>query len=212
MDNNEEIMIGESAGDESERKDKRREGIYDWIEVFTAAVTIVVIMLSFIMRIATVRGHSMDNTLSDGQVLIMSDMFYTPKQGDIIVVQQNGGYFESPLVKRVIATGGQKLHIDFTNWEVTVDGKVIDEEYVKRGIPGVSMDKEEYYSVYSSYFDETGSITIPEGYLFVMGDNRNESSDSRSIYVGLVRENEVLGKVVFSLLPLSKLGVVKSAG
>lgn len=212
MDNNEEIMVGESAGDESERKDKRRESIYDWIEVFTAAVTIVVIMLSFIMRIATVRGHSMDNTLSDGQVLIMSDMFYTPKQGDIIVVQQNGGYFESPLVKRVIATGGQKLHIDFTNWEVTVDGKLIDEEYVKRGIPGVSMDKEEYYSVYSSYFDETGSITIPEGYLFVMGDNRNESSDSRSIYVGLVRENEVLGKVVFSLLPLSKLGVVKSAG
>ena len=194
MDNNEEIMVGESMGDESERKDKRREGIYDWIEVFTAAVTIVVIMLSFIMRIATVRGHSMDNTLSDGQVLIMSDMFYTPKQGDIIV------------------TGGQKLHIDFTNWEVTVDGKLIDEEYVKRGIPGVSMDKEEYYSVYSSYFDETGSITIPEGYLFVMGDNRNESSDSRSIYVGLVRENEVLGKVVFSLLPLSKLGVVKSAG
>ena len=212
MDNNEEIMVGESMGDESERKDKRREGINDWIEVFTAAVTIVVIMLSFIMRIATVRGHSMDNTLSDGQVLIMSDMFYTPKQGDIIVVQQNGGYFESPLVKRVIATGGQKLHIDFTNWEVTVDGKLIDEEYVKRGIPGVSMDKEEYYSVYSSYFDETGSITIPEGYLFVMGDNRNESSDSRSIYVGLVRENEVLGKVVFSLLPLSKLGVVKSAG
>ena len=212
MDNNEEIMVGESMGDESERKDKRREGIYDWIEVFPAAVTIVVIMLSFIMRIATVRGHSMDNTLSDGQVLIMSDMFYTPKQGDIIVVQQNGGYFESPLVKRVIATGGQKLHIDFTNWEVTVDGKLIDEEYVKRGIPGVSMDKEEYYSVYSSYFDETGNITIPEGYLFVMGDNRNESSDSRSIYVGLVRENEVLGKVVFSLLPLSKLGVVKSAG
>ncbi len=212
MDNNEEIMVGESAGDELERKDKRREGIYDWIEVFAAAVTIVVIMLSFIMRIATVRGHSMDDTLSNGQVLIMSDMFYTPKQGDIIVIQQNGGYFESPLVKRVIATGGQKLHIDFTNWEVTVDGKVIDEEYVKRGIPGVSMDKEEYYSVYNSYFDETGSITIPEGYLFVMGDNRNESSDSRSIYVGLVRENEVLGKVVFSLLPLSKLGVIKSAG
>lgn len=212
MDNNEEIMIGESAGGELERKDKRREGIYDWIEVFAAAVTIVVIMLSFIMRIATVRGHSMDDTLSNGQVLIMSDMFYTPKQGDIIVVQQNGGYFESPLVKRVIATGGQKLHIDFANWEVTVDGKVIDEEYVKRGVPGVSMDKEEYYSVYNSYFDETGSITIPEGYLFVMGDNRNESSDSRSVYVGLVRENEVLGKVVFSLLPLSKLGVIKSAG
>lgn len=212
MDNNEEIMVGESAGGELERKDKRREGIYDWIEVFAAAVTIVVIMLSFIMRIATVRGHSMDDTLSNGQVLIMSDMFYTPKQGDIIVVQQNGGYFESPLVKRVIATGGQKLHIDFANWEVTVDGKVIDEEYVKRGVPGVSMDKEEYYSVYNSYFDETGSITIPEGYLFVMGDNRNESSDSRSVYVGLVRENEVLGKVVFSLLPLSKLGVVKSAG
>ena len=203
-----------SVGEETviERKDKIKADTYDWIEVFVSALAIVVIMLSFILRIATVRGHSMEKTLSDSQVVVMSNVFYTPSQGDIVVIQQNGGYFESPLVKRVIATGGQKLHIDFTNWEVTVDGKLIDEEYVKRGIPGVSMDKEEYYSVYSSYFDETGNITIPEGYLFVMGDNRNESSDSRSIYVGLVRENEVLGKVVFSLLPLSKLGVVKSAG
>lgn len=211
MDNNEETITGESPENELERRNKRREGVYDWIEVFAAAVTIVVIMLSFIMRIATVRGHSMNDTLSDGQVLIMSDMFYTPKQGDIVVVQQNGGYFESPLVKRVIATGGQTLNIDFDKWEVTVDGKVVSEDYVKI-VLGVSMDKEEYYSVYSSYFDEAGSMTIPDGYLFVMGDNRNESSDSRSIYVGLVRENEVLGKVVFSLLPLSSFGTVKSAG
>lgn len=141
----------------------------------------------------------------------MSNMFYTPAQGDIIVVQQNGGYFETPIVKRVIATGGQTLSIDFEKWEVKVDGNVIDESsYVY--FRNTSMDVEEYYSVYDAYLDTNGVMTVPEGYLFVMGDNRNESSDSRSIYVGFVRESEVLGKVIFRMFPINKIGAVKSAG
>lgn len=206
--NDTEFLVGNS---EIERKDKVKADIYDWIEVFVSALAIVVIMLSFVLRIATVKGHSMERTLSDSQVVVMSNMFYTPAQGDIIVIQQNGGYFETPIVKRVIATGGQTLSIDFEKWEVKVDGNVIDESsYVY--FRNTSMDVEEYYSVYDAYLDTNGVMTVPEGYLFVMGDNRNESSDSRSIYVGFVRESEVLGKVIFRMFPINKIGAVKSAG
>lgn len=207
--NNDTEFLGGNS--EIERKDKVKADIYDWIEVFVSALAIVVIMLSFVLRIATVKGHSMERTLSDSQVVVMSNMFYTPVQGDIIVIQQNGGYFETPIVKRVIATGGQTLSIDFEKWEVKVDGNVIDESsYVY--FRNTSMDVEEYYSVYDAYLDTNGVMTVPEGYLFVMGDNRNESSDSRSIYVGFVRESEVLGKVIFRMFPINKIGAVKSAG
>lgn len=207
--NNDTEFLGGNS--EIERKDKVKADIYDWIEVFVSALAIVVIMLSFVLRIATVKGHSMERTLSDSQVVVMSNKFYTPAQGDIIVIQQNGGYFETPIVKRVIATGGQTLSIDFEKWEVKVDGNVIDESsYVY--FRNTSMDVEEYYSVYDAYLDTNGVMTVPEGYLFVMGDNRNESSDSRSIYVGFVRESEVLGKVIFRMFPINKIGAVKSAG
>lgn len=207
--NNDTEFLGGNS--EIERKDKVKADIYDWIEVFVSALAIVVIMLSFVLRIATVKGHSMERTLSDSQVVVMSNMFYTPAQGDIIVIQQNGGYFETPIVKRVIATGGQTLSIDFEKWEVKVDGNVIDESsYVY--FRNTSMDVEEYYSVYDAYLDTNGVMTVPEGYLFVMGDNRNESSDSRSIYVGFVRESEVLGKVIFRMFQINKIGAVKSAG
>ena len=206
--NNDTEFLGGNS--EIERKDKVKADIYDWIEVFVSALAIVVIMLSFVLRIATVKGHSMERTLSDSQVVVMSNMFYRPAQGDIIVIQQNGGYFETPIVKRVIATGGQTLSIDFEKWEVKVDGNVIDESsYVY--FRNTSMDVEEYYSVYDAYLDTNGVMTVPEGYLFVMGDNRNESSDSRSIYVGFVRESEVLGKVIFRMFPINKIGAVKSA-
>lgn len=207
--NNDTEFLGGNS--EIERKDKVKADIYDWIEVFVSALAIVVIMLSFVLRIATVKGHSMERTLSDSQVVVMSNMFYTPAQGDIIVIQQNGGYFETPIVKRVIATGGQTLSIDFEKWEVKVDGNVVDESsYVY--FRNTSMDVEEYYSVYDAYLDTNGVMTVPEGYLFVMGDNRNESFDSRSIYVGFVRESEVLGKVIFRMFPINKIGAVKSAG
>ena len=146
----------------------------------------------------------------------MTTVYAGPHYGDIVVVDNDMSYLlddnnnvverditgtglKECIIKRVIAEPGQTLMIDPENEQVIVDGKVLDEPYIKATV----VDAGDAFNF---------PITIPDGYYFVMGDNRNESSDSRSIYVGLVRENEVLGKVVFSLLPLSKLGVVKSAG
>lgn len=171
--------------------------IYDWIEVFAVSVAIVVLMLTFIMRIATVRGNSMIETLHNGDVLIISDILYTPTQGDIVVIQQNDSVFDEPIVKRIIAKGGQTIVFDFASWSVTVDGVKLNEEYVNR-VAG-AMDSDSLSG---------NTVVVPEGYMFVMGDNRNGSTDSRSTAVGFVRENEVIGKVIIRLFPLGQLGKV----
>lgn len=182
-------------------------GIYDWVEVLTVSATIVVVMLMFLLRIATVDGDSMRETLHDGDVLILSGLFYEPSCGDIVVVEKKDSHvFDSPIVKRVIAVGGQTLRIDFSKWQVYVDGEPIDEAYVNRE-PGRVMDAEDFALYYGGLMDDDGTLTVPEGYFFVMGDNRNHSTDSRSVFVGFVRENEVLGKVLFRLLPISDIGV-----
>lgn len=208
MDGNSEEKAVEITPEE--KKQKTIEDVYDWAEVFAVSVAIVVLMLTFAIRIATVRGNSMRETLHNGDVLIISDTFYTPSQGDIVVVQQKNSVFGAPLVKRVIATGGQTLEIDFYSWQVYVDGRLMEDDFVRR-VSG-EMDVENYYSIYYKFLKENDdggyTMTIPDGYIFVMGDNRNESSDSRSSAVGLVRKNEIMGKVIFRLFPLGKIGAV----
>ena len=148
----------------------------------------------------------MYDTLEENERLILWDFFYTPKTGDIIVFQQSGMFFDEPLVKRVIATEGQTLKIDFDNWLVWVDGELLNETYVKREI-GRTMKVDGYKTMYADMMNENGEITIPEGYIFVMGDNRNHSSDSRFTGVGLVRVEDVMGRVIFRLFP--HFGTVK---
>jgi len=181
---------------------------YDIIEVLAISVVAVMLLFAFVARLSTVEGGSMNNTLQNGDRLVVSKLFYTPKTGDIIVFQQSDGYFSEPLIKRVIATGGQTLKIDFENWAVYVDGEKLDESYVKREF-AMAMDKENYYTYYSGNLDSSGTMTIPDGYLFVMGDNRNASSDSRFAGVGLVRESDIMGRAVFRLFPFSKFGIVE---
>ena len=157
----------------------------------------------------TVSGTSMVSTLSNGDKLVISNLFYTPKTGDIIVFQQSGGYFNEPLIKRVIAVGGQRLRIDFTNWLVYVDGVALDEtDYVNRRASTMTY-RTEYYEYYADLLDESGTMTIPEGKIFVMGDNRNGSADSRFPGVGLVDVEDVMGKVLFRLFPIGAFGAVK---
>lgn len=203
---------------ENTEKSKVLGEIYDWIEVFAVSIAVVVIMLMFVFRLVTVDGHSMDNTLNDRQVLISSGLFYTPQDEDIIVLQQSGSVFEGPLVKRIIATGGETLKIRFTSassLEVYVNGEKREEAYaVYNNQPDAgSIHANEFRSYYADFYTVTSDggyeMTVPEGYVFVMGDNRLHSSDSRTPYVGFVREDDIIGKVIFRLTPVNQIGTVK---
>lgn len=183
--------------------------LFDWLETFAFAFAFVLIIFTFLLKIVTVDGHSMEYTLSHGDRLIISDVMYEPKYGDIVVILNERT--QNPIIKRVIATEGQKVEINFETWEIKVDGKLLDEPYIndealRDGSPLVSD-----YCV--------SSFTVGENQVFVMGDNRNGSSDSRYygeytmerdgsyIYTG-ISEDDILGRVLLRITPLKKFGAV----
>ena len=171
--------------------------VFDWIEVFAVSIAVVFVLFTFVARIAVVDGDSMLPTLNDGDKLIVSQLFYTPKQGDIVVCQSKTYGLNYPLVKRVIATGGQIVTLDRETWTVTVDGVALEEGYILRTAGKMT-----------GWFYDEDTITVPEGYVFVMGDNRNNSLDSRSYAVGMIDERYIVGKVIFRFMPLNNFGKV----
>ena len=171
---------------------------YDWVEIFVVTMTAIMLIFTFIGRIAYVDGPSMNETLHDRDTLVVSKLFYTPKQNDIVVFQSPDSGIAGGIVKRVIATAGQTVDIDFDNWVVTVDGVALDEPYV---------NCEEGYAMRN--YDVEFPITVPEGQIFVMGDNRNHSNDSRGSQIGCVDTRFVFGHVLFRLTPINKFGVIK---
>ena len=185
-------------GKEKKKKEEPIKSFFDWIEMLVLAIFIVLIFFSFAIRICTVDGSSMEQTLKNGEKVAIWEINYTPKVGDIVVVQSHT-YDNKPLVKRVIAVGGQTLKIDFRTWKITVDGKVLKEDYAYNFNGSRWMDTYNYYSVVADYIDEEGVVTVPEGYVFVMGDNRNNSRDSRDENIGFVEYQEVMGRVFYSL-------------
>lgn len=171
--------------------------VYGWLESFAITVTVILVIFTLFIRTAYVDGDSMKNTLIDKETLAVSNLFYTPKQGDIIVFQAPDSTVEGGIVKRVIATEGQTVDIDFRTWTVTVDGVALDEPYVLND--GFTMHKG----------NVDFPVTVPEGCIFVMGDNRNGSSDSRSTNIGFVDTRYVFGRVLFRITPFDKFGAVK---
>jgi signal peptidase I len=132
-------------------------------------------------------------TLQDGDQMLVSNVGYTPEKGDIVVLTKDE-FLPVPIVKRVIATAGDEVDIDFETGEVSVNGEVLDEPYIA----------EKTYT----YFDVEFPQTVPEGCIFVLGDNRNNSTDSRYGELGMVDTRYILGKVLCRIYPISKIGPV----
>ena len=164
--------------------------VFDWIGSLLTALVCVLIIMSFAFRVIDVDGTSMEPTLINTDKVIITDLFYTPHDGDVIVIS-HGEEYEKPLVKRVIATAGQELKIDFDKNEVYVDGKLLDEPYIQGTT--IRGDKSE---------EEINGV-IPEGKIFVMGDNRVVSLDSRYYKVDLIDVSSVIGKAQVVIIPHS---------
>ncbi len=167
---------------------------FEWLESLIQAIVFILILFTFFFRTMKVDGESMMNTLHDNDKIFVSKWKYKPTDGDVVTIVKGQNY-DKPIVKRVIATEGQSLKIDFSDGSVYVDGKKLDEYYIKEKM----------------WLQEDGEIpdVIPAGYSFVMGDNRNHSADSRSKAIGLIDNKDIIGKVKFIFYPLNRIGVVK---
>ncbi len=185
---------GEAAG---EKQVDWFSEIVDILETMLISVFVILLIFTYLMRPVTVAGGSMKPTLYDSDKLVMYRLMYKPKMGDIVVVDDHGGHVFSGdqvvssgyslnecIIKRVIATAGHSVNIDAEKGEVYVDGNLLNEPYVAE-------------LTYTNDHAFEYPITIPDGYVFVMGDNRNHSTDSRSAAVGLVSLDDVMGTAYF---------------
>ena len=188
--------------DDGGKTDRVRMEVYDWLQCIVFAILCGIFIFVFLGRTIGVEGPSMMQTLHDSDRVIMSNLFYTPRNGDVIVFQSPSYNFDSPLVKRVIGIGGDTVEIKAETGEVLVNGIVLNEPYINE--------------LTISHLDIVE--VVPEGYVFVMGDNRNRSTDSRSDSVGLVDTRYILGRVLFVAIPgadhnatrdWSRIGVVR---
>lgn len=172
-----------------EKKQTAGRGAYEWVQALVCSVLTVVLILTFAMRIVRVSGESMRETLQDQDMLVVLNNWlcggYEP--GDIVILQRDDFYGGEPIVKRVIATEGQTVDIDFDAGVVYVDGAALEEPYTRE--PTWTQEGTEF------------PLTVPEGCVFVMGDNRNDSDDSRDSALGPVDTRCVLGRALLLAVP-----------
>lgn len=168
-----------------------RRSWYEWAESLILAMVVVTIISSCFFRVVGVNGSSMADTLQHGDSLLMMNGFYRePAYGDIVVVQQKDA---EPLIKRVIALEGDVISIDPDELVVYLNGEKLDEPYIRNMTP--------------TLYGFTGPYTVPEDCVFVMGDNRADSHDSRDLDgIGAVHESEIMGKAFFRIWPPAGIG------
>lgn len=177
--------------------------LFEWLDVLAKAIIAVVIIFSLLFRVATIDGQSMESTLFSNDKVIITNLAYEPQYGDIVVISRNAdnsvesvGSSDMPIIKRVIAVGGQTVDIDFDRGVVSVDGVELDEPYLGDKITT------------TRHYDIEFPVYVPEGYIFVLGDNRDESLDSRASWIGengLIDTRYVLGHAVLRIFPFDEI-------
>lgn len=176
-----------------EKRKKQNQELLEWYDALIFALALLVLVFAFCVRVVAVSGISMEPTLRSGDHLVVQSTFYTPKAGDVVVID---GYinYGKPLVKRVIACEGDVVDINEQTSQVTVNGQVLEEPYLNNAtLPNG---------------DVVFPVTVPKGCVFVMGDNRMHSTDSRSSDIGFIDERDILGKVLYRFFPLDRIGRV----
>lgn len=166
---------------------------YDWLESIVTAIVACILIFLFVARIVNVDGTSMVPTLHDRDKVVISRIYFHPKQGDIVVLTKRS-FSDISIVKRIIAVAGQTVDIDFERGEVYVDGVKLNEPYIAE--------------LTTRQLDLTFPLTVPEGCVFCMGDNRNRSTDSRSSRVGMIDTRCILGRVLWRVWPFGDFGAV----
>ena len=172
-------------------KDKLLINVYDMVSVLAVAVVTIMVLFTFVFRVVFVDGGSMLPTLNHGDMLVVSAYDSQPAYGQVVIVTQPN-WFDDPIVKRIIATENQVVDIDFDKGEVYVDGVLLNEPYINN----LTLNKQEV----------DFPVTVPEGHVFVMGDNRQGSTDSRSDKIGFIREEYILGVVKYKILNQKDVG------
>lgn len=179
---------GETSGGKPRKDTSGGRELYMNVRVLVTMMAVFVMVFTFVARIIVVSGPSMENTLWGGDLILVWGLGYTPRQGDVVVLTQEN-YQEDSIVKRVIATEGQRVDIDYSANTVRVDGELLEEDYIKEQM------------FVPSYGEGINHVTVPEGCLFVMGDNRNQSADSRYPDIGIVDTRCVIGRGLVVMFP-----------
>lgn len=183
-----EVSVLEEITEEEKPKSFLKE-VYEWVQAIAVAMVLALLINQFVFAMVQVEGSSMLPTLESKERLVVTKLFYRPKAKDIVVVKshQLGKY----IIKRVIAVPGDVLDINSATGNVSVNGEIINEPYI--------LEKLRSGGSANSY-----PLTVPEGFVFVMGDNRNNSQDSRNL--GLIAYEDVVGRAALRVMPFSKFG------
>ena len=191
-----EETLQPDQGKKGEEKTSFKQDLYYWTQALIVVLVGLILACTLAGRVIRVVGSSMVPTLHQNDLLLLWSVGYTPQRGDVIVLRKES-FLSYPVVKRVIATGGEHVTVDYTTGTVSVDGVVLDEPYINELMVDTGKP-------YLTVLD----VTVPEGSVYVLGDNRNNSSDSRHQDLGTVDERYILGKALFRIFPLTAFGAV----
>lgn len=183
----------------SPRRGSWQQEILSELKLLAAVLTATILIFHFMTQLIVVVGSSMYPTLHDGDLLLAWRLNYEPQAGDVVIIHKETEAIQETIVKRVIATGGQTVELDYEANAVYVDGVLLDEDYI-------NLEETDPMEVRG----DVTSIDVPEGSVFVMGDNRNHSTDSRfTTELGVVDEGYVIGKALFVFFPFADAGMIE---